>query len=148
MIGGLVSRFTGLVRSGWRYNGVSNKAMQKHVWSATGERLEMYFMDGAGDHCGFVVEVTGRCRDGRLSVSNGFVEDMFDALILADLYMRDDMQSPAAFMHSERVRSQYTSGGAVRQDEWLAAHRQDYEFSVVCPGAVGSVAPQEVSRGE
>lgn len=121
------------IRGDWRYKGVTNSLMRKHSWTNGSETVDLYHMQGAGNHAGYVVEVTGKHREARLQLANGFAKTLRHGLILADMYMRDDYMSPSAFMPSDRIESDLGQGDDVRQDDWLAAHGPDYEFGVIDP---------------
>lgn len=118
---------------GWRYRGITNSLMNKHEWTNGGETVSVYWKRGAPGHSGLVAEVTGREDGVTLKLSNGFIQSLDDALILADLHMREDSFGPSAFMASDRVESDYGPGNLVRQDEWLRVHGDDYEFAVIDP---------------
>lgn len=116
---------------GWRYDG-SNSRMREHIWKNGDKRIKIYWMRGHSHHRGYVVEAT-KDSETTLRLSNGFVRTLREAMVLADMQMRDDCQRPMAFMHSDRIESEHGFEGTVRQDEWLSAHASDYEFRVIDP---------------
>lgn len=132
----MAKRLWKVITRDWRYQGITNPYMGKHSWTNGAETVDVYWMNGAADYDGFVVEVTGRDDDAILQLSNGFVDRFRDALVLADMYIRDDCTNPTAFMPSDKVKSDHGPGNAVRQDEWLDAHAHEYEFHVIKPSEV------------
>lgn len=121
------------IKGEWRFKGVTNRFMPEISWTNGHETVSAYYMSGAGHHAGFVVEVDRGSDEPTLKLTNGFANNIHEALVLADMHMRDDIGGPAAFMHSDKITSDKGPGGSVRQDEWLGAHGREYEFAVVNP---------------
>jgi len=107
-----------------------------HTWKNHDKTLKIKLRDGAAHHQGFVIEVTSPDRDATLSLSNGFISNQYRALIIADMYMRDDMRTPTIFMpplDPSGPTSDKGLGDTLRQDEWLDHYEDKYEFGVINP---------------
>jgi len=130
---GTLERLKKWINGEWQYKGLTNRYMGKRTWTNGSKTLHIYWMDGAADHAGYVIDVERSGESATMKLSNGFVSSFDRALVLADMYMSEDEHSPAAFMHLDRVTSDKGLGDTVRQDEWLDAHAQDYEFDVIDP---------------
>jgi hypothetical protein len=123
-----------LFPSGWELRKSTVVPREKYVWKRGCERLIIEYRHGAGDHEGYLVSVTSSDENARLQLSNGFARSFRRAMILADMYACDEERVPAAFMYTNRMSSDLGMGDTVRQDEWLDAHENDYQFEELSLG--------------
>lgn len=99
----------------------------RYEWDGLSERLSVLWMDGAGPHSGWYVEVDRQKKDATLVMGNGFV-DFDEALLLADRYMADGITTPA-----------FLNG--MRQDEWLDQVMPEYEYRIINTGELKPKRP-------
>lgn len=129
----MFKRIKKALKGEWRYLGVRNRLMDKHVWKGPGgKKASVYCHPAAG---GYVAELDDPEKEATRQLVNGATSKR-NAVILVDMAVSEGKQSPAAFMHSDRTSDDYGPGSAVRQDTWLRAHARDYEFETIDPSVV------------
>lgn len=121
---------------GWRFGGGGGTGTPTYHWTDGFQTVRVEYVTAGGFHAGWRVSVTLRGVRGSVQLGNRSTYRLHDALVVADLFMRDDAAKPDLF--SETISPEVPLGaqGSAEQDHWLATHAPNYTFRVIDPTAV------------